>query len=330
MPWESGMPPVVGADEQVVAGDAANIDTELLCTECERWLRAADGCDNTAPPRSLMTAQSTSPADVSALRTFVAQVQHLPLFSATAAQLIDSMNREDTTTGELSRIVSSDAALVTQLLRMVNSPFYGLARRIGSVSEAFAVLGLDLVRRTVTAAVLQRPLFAYLHDTSIARAFWRHELLCGALARHIARRAGAEGELAFVAGLLHDVGRLAMLIHFPEHTEILLGRRSGDVEHGIDLETELFGFTHAEVGAALLELWGLPDTLVLSAHQHIDQVEPDDVLSAAVWRANLLTHEMEDEDDADEVQPWMEAIGLTVAARHRMMDEIEALEGEPA
>src|ERR1700733_7777170 len=122
-----------------------------------------------------MTAQPAS-SDVSALRTFVGQIQHLPLFSTTAAQLIDSMNREDTSASELSSIVSTDVALVTQLLRMVNSPFYGLSRRIGSVSEAFAVLGLDFVRRTVTSAVLQRPLLAYLHDTSIVRAFWRHEL----------------------------------------------------------------------------------------------------------------------------------------------------------
>src|ERR1700760_4331600 len=150
-----------------------------------------------------MTVQPAPSADVSALRTFVAQIQHLPLFSTTAAQLIDSINREDTTASELSRIVSTDAALVTQLLKMVNSPFYGLSRRVGSVGDAFAVLGRDMVRRTVTSAVLQRPLFASLHDTAIARAFWRHELLCATLARHVAKRNGADGELAFVAGLLH-------------------------------------------------------------------------------------------------------------------------------
>jgi putative nucleotidyltransferase with HDIG domain len=268
--------------------------------------------------------------DVASLRQFVAEVKHLPLFSTTAAQLISSIDREETTSAELSRIVATDAGLVTQMLKMVNSPFYGLSRRVGSVSDAFAVLGLDLVRRTVTSAVLQRPLFSYIHDTEIARAFWRHELLCASLARHIARRNGGDGELAFVAGLLHDVGRLTMLIHYPEHTHVLLDQRSGDVDLGIDRERVLFGFTHAEVGGALLELWGLPEELVLSTHQHIDETEPDGILSAAVWRANLLTHEMEDDEDVDEVQPWMESIGLTVAARHKMLDEVEALEGTPA
>ena len=264
-----------------------------------------------------------------ALQEFVASVQHLPLFTGTAVQLIRSVDQEDITAGELARLISTDAALSAHLLRIVNSPYYGLARSIGTVSDALAVLGFNLVRRTVTAAVLQRPLFAYLHDTAKARAFWRHELLCAALARHLALQRGSSGEFAYMAGLLHDVGRLVMLVQFPERVDVLLERRSDDLDEGIVRERERFGFDHGQVGGALLELWGLPAGMVQAAHQHADEVEPEESGAASVWRANLISHAMDEDDgDADEVQPWMQAIDLSVKGRKRIQDEIAALESD--
>jgi putative nucleotidyltransferase with HDIG domain len=274
-----------------------------------------------------MTDLQTDHDETATLEAFVATVQHLPLFTGTAIQLIQSAEREDVTSAELSRLIATDAALVVHLLRLVNSSFYGLSRKIGTVSDAIAILGLDLVRRTVASAVLKRPLFAYLHDTESARAFWRHELICAALARHLARGTDANGELAYMAGLLHDVGRLVMLTRFPDQADLLL--RGGGNEVGTASEREVFGFTHAQVGAALLESWDLPAEIVQAARHHTDETEPDDELAAAVWRANLLSYEMEDFDDDDEQKPWMAAIGLSVAARHKMIEEIEAIEGDP-
>ncbi len=268
-----------------------------------------------------------------ALEEFVASVQHLPLFTGTAVQLIRSVDQEDITAGELSRLISTDAALAAHLLRIVNSSYYGLSRRIGTVSDALAVLGFNLVRRTVTAAVLQRPLLAYLHDTDMARDFWRHELLCAALARHLALRKGYDGEFAYMAGLLHDVGRLVMLMQFPEQSDLLLERRSEDDDVDLHRERRMFGFDHAQVGGGLLELWGLPQGMVQPAHQHADDVEPDDPIAASVWRANLIAHELQDEIDGppiDEtgVRPWMDAIDLNAKARKQILDEIAALESD--
>ena len=266
---------------------------------------------------------------VDALESFVASVQHLPLFTGTAMQLIRSVDQEDVTVGELSRLISTDAALVAHLLRIVNSSYYGVSRRIGTVSDALSVLGVNLIRRTVTAAVLQRPLFAYLHETSVARAFWRHGLLCAALARHLAMQKGVDGELAYMAGLMHDVGRLAMLMQFPQQSDVLLRVRSDDDNFGIDREFSRFGFDHAQVGGALLELWGLPEQIVQAAHQHADETEPEDPMSASVWRGNLLSHEMIDEpDDQDVLMPWMVEAGLSVKARRQIVDEIRALEAD--
>ena len=268
-----------------------------------------------------------------ALEAFVASVQHLPLFSGTAVQLLRSVDQEQITAGELSRLISTDAALAAHLLRIVNSPYYGLSRRIGTVSDALTVLGFNLVRRTVTAAVLQRPLLAHLRDTAVARAFWRHELICAALARHLALRRGYDGEFAYMAGLLHDIGRLVMLMQFPDRSDLLLSQRTDD-DAGIDLERRLFGFDHAQVGGALLELWGLPGGMVQAAHQHADQTEPDEPSAASIWRANLISHDMAaDADpasgvDENAVSAWMDAIDLSVKARKQILDEIAALEND--
>ncbi len=267
------------------------------------------------------------------LAEFVESVQHLPLFTGTAVQLIRSVDRDDVSAVELSRLISTDAALSAHLLRIVNSSYYGLPRRIGTVSDALAVLGLDLVRRTVTAAVLQRPLFAYLHDTEVARAFWRHELQCAALARHLAPRLGADGESTYMAGLLHDVGRLVMLMQFPDRTEMLLHRH--DDARGLEHERALFGFDHAQVGGALLESWGLPGHIVQAAHEHADESEPDEPGAACVWRANVIAHEMDEyqlqaDPDDDQVQPWMESIDLSPKAYRKILDEIAALANDRA
>lgn len=276
------------------------------------------------PPR---IRSPRSPASDEAVEAFVASVRHLPLFSGTATQLMRTVGREDVSPAELARLISTDASLVAHLLRIVNSPYYGLARSLGTILEAISVLGIDQVRRTVTAAVLQRPLLSYLHETDAVRAFWRHELLCAALSRHLAEREGLNGELAYMAGLMHDVGRLAMLIGAPGSPDEMLGGRHDDDIAGTDREFERFGFDHAQVGEALLRRWGLPDAIVEVASRHADDTEPADPLCASVWRANRLSHAMVDEpDDEDVAQPWMVTIGLGVKARRQMLDEIRALE----
>ena len=265
--------------------------------------------------------------DAAALAAFVANVKQLPLFSVTAMQLMKSVGQEDVKIGELVRLISTDAALVAHLLRIVNSPFYRLPQPCATVAEAVTVLGFSQVRRMVTASVSQRPLASHLSDTSVARAFWRHQMLCGAMARHLALASGLDGEMAYMAGLMHEVGRLAMLIQHPHLTDVLLRVEDVGARLGTQQEIAHFGFDHAHAGGALLAQWGLPPAIVRATREHGDDDMPEDALSAAVWRANLLAHDMVHENDEPDVEkPWMAAVGLTLAERRRMFDEIAALE----
>ena len=326
MQWgrRSSVPP--GMPVLVELDDGTGAPT-VPAGETREALQAADE-RRRQTSREIRAARNERAAD--AVATFLAAVRHLPLFSGTATQLIRSAGDDTVSARELVRLISTDAGLVAHLLRIVNSPFFGFARRLATVGDALSVLGVAHVRRTVTAAVLQRPLMSYLHDSEVVRTFWRHELLCAALARHIASRRNADGELAYMAGLMHDVGRLAMLMQFPGQTGVLLHVR-GDNDHlALEREFEAFGFDHAQAGGALLERWGLPAEIVLAAREHGDEVEPDDPISASVWKANLLTHEMENVPEEFEgiQQPWMIEIGLSVSARRRILDEIHAFEAD--
>lgn len=266
-------------------------------------------------------------AALAPLDEFVASVEHLPLFTGIAAQLIRSVDDDEMTVNELARQISTDAALVAQLLRLVNSPYYGLRRAIATVSDAIAVLGLNLVRRVVIAAVLQRPLFAYLHDTRIARDFWRHQMICGLLARHLHQQKQLNGEVAYMAGLLHDVGRLVMMVKYPQEIDLMLEDRSLDDATSLERERARFGYDHAVVGAALLELWDVPNPMVVCAGRHAEEAEPDDPLAASVWSANLLSHRLYDEHDDPLDEAELAALAITPELREKIRKEVAAFEG---
>jgi len=270
------------------------------------------------------------PAPLTPLEVFVASIEHLPLFTGIAAQLIRSVDDESITASELARQISTDVALVAQLMRLVNSPYYGLRRGVATVGDAIAVLGLNLVRRVVIAAVLQRPLYAYMHDTRATRDFWRHQLLCALLARHLHQHKGLNGEVAYMAGLLHDVGRLVMFIKNPQQVDAMLEDRSIDDDAALVRERERFGFDHAVVGAALLERWDVPDSMVVSAGCHVEKTEPDDPLAATVWRANLLAHQLYDEGAAPFDAANFPGSAVTADVCEQILEEVTAFEGATA
>ena len=289
------------------------------------------------PPLPLASdpaADDVLPPPSAAVAAFVDEIKQLPLFSTTAMQLMQSVSDDEVSPDRIARLIAADAGLVAQLLRIVNSPYYGLPQRCSTVATAIAVLGLDRVRRTVLAAVTQRPLMAYLHDTRLVQSFWRHQLLCAALSRHLALQNGLDSEMAYTAGLMHEVGRLAILIRHPHLTNVLLAAQDGDDRLALRNERSHFGFDHAEVGGALLARWGLPPAIVRATAEHERVWQPENPFSAAVWRANLLAHDMaaegDDADDADAAaSPWMQTFGLSVIERRRILDEIAALEAGP-
>ena len=116
-----------------------------------------------------------------------------------------------------------------------------------------------------------------------------------------------------------------MVIEYPEHTDLLLHAHGVD-DLALEREVARFGFDHAQIGGALLALWGLPPQIAEASLQHADVSQPIDAIAGSVWQANRLAHEMSSEpDDQDSESPWMTAVGLSVAGRRAIVDEIRLL-----
>lgn len=195
---------------------------------------------------------------------------------------------------DIARVIETDTGLAARLLRIVNSPFYGLPSRVDTISHAVAIVGTRELRDLALATAVVRVFEGIPPELMDMERFWEHSLLTGLIARELCRHRGDHGvESRFVAGLLHDVGKLLMCRRVPELARHALARATYEQLPLPEAEQEALGFDHAEVGGLLLEAWRLPEALVVAARWHH---APD--LAPALWRdealvvhlANVLAH----------------------------------------
>ena len=188
-----------------------------------------------------------------------------PPFPAVAVQLIQQMQTPVVTAGDVARLIELDPSLTASLLRLVNSPFFGMRREIGNVSEAVMVMGMGAVRRMVLSLAVATPMRRSDVDAAFARDRWQHYVSCAAMARRLIDDDPAAADLAFTAGLLHDIGQVQLLqLHGAAYVE-LQTQAGGDPRA---LEAERFGQAHDSLGADLLEAWGLPQAIADAARLH--------------------------------------------------------------
>jgi HD-like signal output (HDOD) protein len=197
-----------------------------------------------------------------ALRTVVGGVDALPSPPALFAALEDALARPETGVAELAQIVERDGAVTAKLLQLAGSSFFGLPRRVTGVAQAVSYLGVAVVRALVLSHELTALAGGRLPVGFSLDAHQAHALATARLARHIARGT-PHADDAFVAAILHDVGELLLATRAPD---AFVRTRAHAAERGVpahEAEAALLGgVTHAEVGAYLLGLWGLPGTVV--------------------------------------------------------------------
>lgn len=181
---------------------------------------------------------------------------------AIVAQVIAMVNDPDSSAAEIAQVVGQDPALTARLLKVVNSPFYNFPSRIDTLSMGVAVLGTRQLRDLVIASAVTKRFAGNVDPAFDMETFWCHSITTAIAAHSLALRLSLpESERYFVAGLLHDIGKLVMYLLLPNesirmHQE--LKKESCDL---VNIERQIFGFTHDDMGVALLSAWQLPDTL---------------------------------------------------------------------
>lgn len=193
---------------------------------------------------------------------------------------------------DIGKVISQDTGLTARLLKIVNSSFYGFPSRIETVSRAVTVIGLRELRGLVLAASAVEAFSKIPNDVLNMVKFWRHSVYCGVVAKILAQRCHVlHSERLFVAGLLHDIGKLIISHRLPnEAREILRLQRESGISD-IEAERQVLGFDHAIVGGELLKTWQMPKTLMSAVRYHHAPQESDDALIdvSLVHIANALT-----------------------------------------
>ena len=216
----------------------------------------------------------------------------LPPLPAIAMRLMKLIEKENVSFKEVSDLIRSDVAYSVEVLRLANSSLIGARFQVKSILDAISMLGMERLRALVLTVALTRFTSA-VAKTEIFRQCWRHNLAAALLCEEFATVLDQNKANAYTAGLLHDIGRLALLVAHPAEYAALVKALG---EPGLDLlqlEKETFGSDHCAVGGWLADRWGLPAEFRDIAASHHKPVPDEDqgilrLVSAGCAAANLL------------------------------------------
>ena len=273
-----------------------------------------------APPSGVLRAEPVQRERRA--QSILDRIDTLPSLPGVVMQVLQLANDEQAGANDFEKIISRDQGLAARVLKLVNSPFFAMRRRIESIPQAIVALGMKSLRSVVLASrssgLLNRQLGPYGLDDS---GLWQHSTSCATIAGRLVKRVGGDAEeeqAAFAAGLLHDVGKivLAPLIaaEAPVAFDQALRAHPGDV---LAAERAVLGTTHPEVGGRMGRKWDLPDRLVHVIETHHDPPggEPDRVALAVMLADDLVNGiGVGRKDDGTEPSPHrqecLDALGL--------------------
>ena len=263
-----------------------------------------------------------------------AGVQDLPSLPAVVMELLSSIEQEDIDISVLAKKVSYDQALTAKTLRLANSSTYGLQVKVTTIQQAITFLGFQTTRNLITAAAITGCFpsgrCVGFHD----KAFWRHSIATAACARALARRMRFNQDIAFTAGLLHDIGRLVLVTGHPDaYAQVVAwhAQHGGDWQ---DAERAVLGIDHVDAGVALADHWNFSSTMRQAiAYHHAPDIHGAGFLATIVHVANAIVHALDLAGEDDELVPrvssvaW-DAMGLNEEAYLHLFRETELQFGE--
>jgi len=245
-------------------------------------------------------------------------------------ELQAALSDPDKTFQDLGEIISFDPALTARLLKIVNSPFYGFPSEIETISHAISIIGMDQLTDLSLATLVIYQFRGIPNNLFNMEKFWRHSMACGVVARSIAEFRGEKNvERFYLAGILHDIGRLVIFSKEPALARDAFFR-SKEMKENIYLsERELMGFDHADVGRELLKAWQLPPRLVeaVGCHHQPQTAKEFAVDAAIIHTSDYIVHVLRAGSDAEFSEPQLypkswEIIGLSPDDFEFMKDKV--------
>ena len=228
------------------------------------------------------------------IRLGLRNIKNLPTLPVIVSRVLEVADDSGSSANELADIVSKDMSVSAKVLNLANSAFYGFSRRITTIPQAVVVLGFDTVRSLALSVSVFETLKQQTDDVSFGReAFWIHSIGCGTSARLIAKNLNYKDTgTFFVAGLLHDLGKVILDTYFHEQYAEVVEEMVEEERSALDAETDLLDIDHAEVGGWLAARWKFPEILVNPIAYHHNLMAADEGFmkeAVIVHLANILT-----------------------------------------
>jgi putative nucleotidyltransferase with HDIG domain len=240
----------------------------------------------------------------------VKNIRDLPSLPAVVVELLANLDQEDTGGKMLAEKISQDQALTAKTLRLANSSFYGMQRKVTTIQQAIAILGFNSVRTLVTAAGV---IGNFSDDGSSGfdfKMFWRHSIGTALCAKSMGRVRQVNQDQAFMVGLLHDIGRLVLVTRSPHHYDAVVEYRMAKDCCLLEAERAVLDLDHTMVGRALAEHWKFPLMMQKAIEDHhVPGAQEPGSLVSIVHVADAIAHGLDlTGDEEDLVPPVVNAV----------------------
>lgn len=227
------------------------------------------------------------------LSQIVSNIESFPTLPSIVAQVLKVVADPESTAGDLTDVILPDPAMTTSILKVANSAFLGLPKKVATLRHAISIMGFNEIRNLVMARAICQ---SFKHFENIPkfdlREFWVHSFLSALAAKLIADDVKCNHSEFFVAGLVHDIGKLVIFMVYPEEFCRLEGSSAAGDPALLELERRTFGLGHDDVGLRLARRWFLPPNLAEAAgyHHNFQESDASGPVAIIIHLADLLAH----------------------------------------
>ncbi len=226
------------------------------------------------------------------MQRILAKVDEIPPLPHVVIKALKALNDPKSNSSDVAKIISQDEGLTAKILKLANSAYYGFPRSIGTLSEAITILGYKTIKSIIYAAAAHGHLSGELKGYALDRGeLWKHSLGVAVVSREVAKMVKyKDAEQAFVAGLLHDIGKIVLNQFVRFGFTLIMKKVEVEKVPFHEAEKDILGFDHTDIGGKIAEKWNLPKELVdsISHHHSPEKAEVDLQLTSVVHVSDAI------------------------------------------